>query len=98
MSVRAPFQPKYGSGQVVSPAVGSSNIFIGKGNKNVCLSNQGAAVCFVRVGVGTQVATNADYAVPPNAQVVITKSDDDDNLAHVSAAGTLLHVIVGEGW
>lgn len=98
MSIRAPFQATYGSGQVVTPAAASADIVIGIGNKNLCLTNLGAAVCYVRVGVGIQVATTADYPVPPNAQVVISKAQDDDHLAHISATGTTLQVIAGEGW
>lgn len=98
MTVRAPFQPRYGAGQVVTPAVGSANITIGKGNKNLCLTNLGAAVCYVRVGTGAQTATTTDYPVPPNAQVVIGKDEENDSLAHISATGTTLQVIPGEGW
>jgi hypothetical protein len=98
--IRAPFQPRYGAGQVVAPAAASANITIdaNKYNKNVCLTNLGAAVCYVRVGKGAQVATVADYPVPPNAQVVISKDQDDDSLAHISATGTSLQVLPGDGW
>lgn len=96
--VKAPFQPTYGKGQVVTPAAGSANITIGKGNKNLALTNLGAAVCYVRVGTGAQTATTADYPIPPGGQVVIRKAEDDDSLAHISATGTTLSVIPGEGW
>lgn len=98
MSVRAPFNPRYGAGQILTPGVASAQATIGVGNKNLCLTNQGAAVCYVRPGPAGTVATTADYAVPPNSQVVITKFEDDTTLAHISPTGTTLHVIPGEGW
>lgn len=99
MSVRAPFNPKYGAGQIVTPAAASAVASVPKGNKNLCLTNQGAAVCYVRSGPAAGLAaTVKDYAVPPNSQVVITRFEDDDGLAHISAAGTTLHIMPGEGW
>jgi hypothetical protein len=96
--IKKPFQPRAGSGTIVAPAVASANVAVGKGNEQFCFTNQGAAPCYVRWGVGAQVATTADYCVPPNAQVVCSKAEDDDNLAHISPTGTTLHIIAGEGW
>lgn len=100
MTVRSPFQPRYGSGAVVTPAAASADITLDaqKVNKNVVLSNLGAAVCYVRIGAGAQVATTADYPIPPGAQVVVSKEMEHDHLAHISATGTTLQVMLGEGW
>jgi hypothetical protein len=98
MSVLQPFNPKYGSGQNVAPAAASAPITIGKGEKQVRLVNTGAAECYVRLGVAGVVATAADYLVRPGAEKVITKEQDHDTLAHISATGTTLNVMVGEGW
>lgn len=90
------FNPHYGSGQVVTPAAASANITIAEG-RNVVLTNLGANICYIRVGESSQTATTADFPVPPGAQVSITKDARHLNLAHISAAGTTLHVIVGLG-
>jgi hypothetical protein len=98
MTVRAPFHPNATRGQTVAPAAASAQITIGLGNKNVCFTNLGAAVCYVRTGAGAVVATTADYPVLPNSQIVLSKDDQHDSIAFISATGTTLHIICGEGW
>lgn len=100
MSALQPFNPKYTSGQNVAPAAASGFITIGKGEKQVRLVNTGAAACQVRLGTGgaALVATAADFHLPAGATEVITKDQDHDTLAHISATGTTLNVMVGEGW
>lgn len=99
MTARQPVQPAYGSGQTLTPAAAAATVTIAKGNKQLILTNLGANVCHVRVG-NTSIAnaTTADYPVPAGAQVVISKSDEDDKLSHISASGTTLHVMNGEGF
>lgn len=94
------FSPAFGSGSVVTPSGTSAQISLGKNNtQTVCLTNLGGNVCYVRLGEsGTVTATTSDYPVPPNSQVVITKSVDQVTLAHISAAGTTLHVMTGSGY
>jgi len=98
MSAMQPVNPHYGSGQVVTPAVGAASVPLNAVAKQVILTNLGAAVCYVRIGAGAQVATTADYPIPSGAQCVVTKADGHDTLSHISAAGTSLHVMDGEGW
>lgn len=98
MSALQPFNPRYTSGQTVAPAALSAAITIGKGEKQVRLTNTGAAECYVRLGVAGVVATAADYLVRAGTEAVITKDQDHDTLAHISATGTTLNVMVGEGW
>lgn len=98
MTIKAPVQPTYGRGQIVTPGAVSAQINIDAQAKQVVLTNLGANVCYVRVGSGSQAATTADYPVPAGAQMVISKGDGDSTLAHISAAGTTLHVIPGEGF
>lgn len=98
MTVLASFNPSYTEGQVVTPAAASANIQIGFGKKTMCLTNLGANVCYVRCGLSGVVATTADYPVPVGAQVTITKNQDHTHLAHISASGTTLHAIPGEGF
>ena len=101
MTIKAPFGPAYTQGQSVVPAAGAATITIGKGAKSLCLSNTGTGWCYVRtfqVSKGAVAATTADFPVPPGAQTSISKPEDDDSLSHISAAGTTLHVIPGEGF
>ena len=59
--------------------------------------NNGANVCFVRIGAGAQTATTADMPVRAGSEIVVSKGDGDDTLAHISAAGTTLYIQTGEG-
>jgi hypothetical protein len=94
----APFNPAYNSGQTVAPGAAAASISVNPVSKNVCLTNLGANVCYVRLSDVAISATVADYPVPPGMQVIITKQDGHSILSHISAAGTTLHVMTGEGW
>lgn len=99
MSALQPVNPHYTSGQVVSPAAGSANVAINATDKQVILTNLGANVCYIRISAdAATTATTADYPVPAGAQVTITKGEGQNRLAHISAAGTTLHIMTGEGW
>lgn len=97
MSVEQPVGPQYGSGQVLSPAAASANVTV-PATKQLILTNLGVNVCYVRCGATSQTATTADYPCPPGLQVTITKGELQVNMAHISAGGTTLHVMGGEGW
>lgn len=97
MTVRAPFQPRAGSNVVASPGASSASITIDAQAKSVRLVNVGANICHVRIGVGSQTATTADMPVRAGAEIVVSKGDGENTLAHISAAGTTLHIQVGEG-
>lgn len=98
MSALQPFNPAYTSGQVVTPAAAAASISINPVSKQVCLTNLGAAVCYVRVSDVAISATTADFPVPAGQQAIITKSEGQGILSHISATGTTLHVMTGEGW
>lgn len=98
MTINAPFCPAYTQGKTVSPAAAAASTTIGKGAKNLCLTNTGSNICYVRTGVSDIEATAADYPVPGGAQVVISKDEQHDTLSYISASGTTLHAIPGEGW
>ncbi len=99
MTTKAPIQPAYTTGQTLAPAAGSATATIRAGNKQQILTNLGANVCYVRIGASDLgAATVADYPVPPGAQVVVTRSDEDTKLSHISPLGTTLHVMNGEGF
>lgn len=96
--IKAPFFPQYGSGQTVSPAAASATVNLLAGTKNVMLTNTGLNVCYVRIGATAVAATTADVPVLPGTQVVVSKDQDYTALTHISAAGTTLHIMTGEGW
>jgi hypothetical protein len=99
MTIKAPVQPGYGTGQVLTPAAGAATATLTPGSKQLILTNLGANVAYVRVGTtGLAAASTADYPIPAGAQVVITKAMGDDKLSHISATGTTLHVMSGEGF
>lgn len=92
-----PFNPAYGSGQVVTPSsssVAAADLIPGR---QVMLTNLGANVCYVRIGATAPTATTADCPVPPGCMIVITKDHDHTKCATISAAGTTLHIMVGLG-
>lgn len=100
MTVRAAFAPHYGTNQVIAPAAASASITIGAGNRSLLIQNTGANIAYVRaykVSDGAVSATTADLAIPSGKQLVISKPPDFDTLAHISATGTTLNVMSGEG-
>lgn len=100
MTIKAPVQPNYGSGVInVLGAAGTTTITLLNKTRQVILTNQGANPAYARVGpAGIAAATTADYAIPPNSQVVITKASEDNTVNLLSPAGTTMHVMAGEGW
>lgn len=103
MTARQPFAPNYGRNQVLSPAAGSASVVIDpqRLNDQLRFYNSGANKCYVRTfdsRNGAQSATTADYPIGPGAYSTITKFQDDDSLATISAAGTTLEVIPGRGF
>lgn len=97
MTIRAPFQPRRGQNQVLTPGAASASVGIDATAKSVRLVNSGANICHVRIGNGAQTATTADMPIRAGAEIVVSKGDGDDSLAHISATGTTLHVQTGEG-
>ena len=97
MTIRASFQPRYGQGQVVTPAAASASVNIDGNAKSVVLTNLGANVCYIRISSDNTAATTADYPIPAGQQQTLSKGEGEDKLTHISAAGTTLHIITGEG-
>ena len=96
MTIR-PFNPHRGANAVATPAAASASISIDPVAKSVRLTNSGANICHVRIGTGAQTATVADLPVRANSEIIVSKGDGEDALAHISAAGTTLHIQTGEG-
>jgi hypothetical protein len=97
MSILAPFQPRRGVNLTATPAASSASVALDSQAKSVRLVNNGANVCFVRIGAGAQTATTADMPVRAGSEIIVSKGDGDDTLAHISATGTTLYIQTGEG-
>lgn len=99
MAIDATFAPSYTKGVTVAPGVASASTTIGAGSKSLCLTNLSTVVCYVRVSNVAASAAAADYPVPPNAQVSISKPQDDGIVSYITTAGVAsLHIIPGEGF
>lgn len=99
MSVQAAFSPTYGSGVTVAPGVASASSTVGFGAKALVITNLGSVTVYVRVGEGSQTATTADYPVLAATQVTISKAQDQNTVAYITASGTgSVHIMAGEGY
>lgn len=94
------FAPAYGQAVLVAPGVASANSVVGKNSTSLCITSRNSVECFVRIGTDSGLAaTTADYLVPPNGQVTISKFLDYDRIAYIApAGGGSLHILPGEGF
>jgi hypothetical protein len=97
MTIKAAFQPRRGANLTATPGAASASVALDSQAKSVRLVNNGANVCFVRIGAGAQTATTADMPVRAGSEIIVSKGDGDDTLAHISATGTTLYIQTGEG-
>ena len=98
MSTFIPFNPAYTSGQTKTSAALAASFSVAAGTNQVCITNTGSYIAYVRIGVGSFSATTADYPVLAGSQVVLTKAQDDTVVSHISTSGTTLHFICGSGF
>jgi hypothetical protein len=66
-------------------------------SKSVRIVNVGENIAYVRIGRGAQTATTADMPVRALSSIIVTKGQEEDTLAYISALGTTLHAQCGEG-
>jgi hypothetical protein len=96
-----PFSPQYGSNQVVTAGASSAAKSINKDSKQVRVVNTGANKGYFRIydsSNGAQAATIADCPVVAGTAVTVTKGGNQDTIAYISASGTTLEVMTGEGF
>lgn len=101
MSVIQPFAPRYGSNQVLTANSSSQIATLKTGNKQLRVVNTGAAKGYFRVfkiADGAQSATVADCPVDTGKEKVVTIDQDYDGFSYISATGTTLEVMPGEGF
>jgi len=93
------FQPAYGTGVTLSVGASSAETDIGAGGRQLCITSLNAVQCYLRCGQSEAVATTADYPIPPNGQVTISKRPEDTHIAVIApAGGGSLHIIEGDGF
>lgn len=102
-----PIQPFFGQGQTlvtsaVSAAFANPVLDISKTNygKQICLTNTSAVYVHVRItdSAPLNVATAADYPVPPNSQQVITKPPGTFMSAISPAGAGSIHAMDCDGY
>jgi hypothetical protein len=100
MAVQAAFNPAYGTGVTVAPTGTSASSTIGVGSKALVFTNLSSSVpVYIRVGTGATTATTADYPVLPSTQVTISKAQDENTVAYITASSTgSIHIMAGEGY
>lgn len=99
MSALQPFNPRWGSNQSLTANSSSQRVSTSSYTKQLHIENTGTTnPVYVRVGDISVVATTADLRISPGTVEVITKFQDNAYLAYISASGTTLEVIEGEGW
>ena len=95
-----PFSPGYGSNQVLTAAAVAADTAINASAAQMRIVNTGANIGYVRTyrsADGTQAATTADLPIPSGMATTVTKDQSHDRLSYISAAGTTLQVMAGQG-
>lgn len=100
MSTDSCFIPAYGSNKVVTAGAASATTTVGKGNRTLLVKNTGTGIAYFRTGLaadGTVTASTADVPVAAGERMNIGKQLEHDTVAYISAAGTTLQIMAGEG-
>jgi hypothetical protein len=98
MTVRSPFQPKYGSNVAATATTTAASHAIDPTNKTVFVVNSGTNVAYFRIGRGAQTATNKDCPIRSNWTMFVEKPDGADTISYISKTGTTtLDIMTGEG-
>jgi len=98
MTTFSPFKPAFGTNQSVSPAASSARVALKNlDNRSLFLNNSGSNICYVRLGDSSVVATAADCPVIPGSYLFIERGLDTTSIAYISASGTTLDIMQGEG-
>jgi hypothetical protein len=102
MSAFQPFSPHYGTNQILAAAVGAAVANIDPVDKSVRIVNTGSNPAYVRLYKSdanpAPSASTADFRVQPGSSSTLTKADGQDRISYISALGTNIEVMTGEGW
>lgn len=96
-----PFDAHYGTNQVLTAAAASAATPIDAKDLCVRISNSGTNKGYIRLyrsdTTPAPSASVADLVILPGDSVIVSKGDGVDRLAYISAVGTTLEVITGQG-
>jgi hypothetical protein len=93
------FGPSWGNAVINTTSTSSSSDAVGLHARVICVTNQdGTDGVYVRSGDSAVAATTADYYLPPNGSVTLTKDPQDTHVACIAVANTpAVHIIPGQG-
>lgn len=94
------FRPAPGGNVTISATTSTSTTELTSDGdfRNICVTNSGTDIVYVRLGKSTVAATSADYPVLPNSQVILSKDINDKYIAVIAASGTpTVYAMPGEG-
>lgn len=93
------FYPAWNKAVTLTTAVTTSNTEVGLGNRVIVVTNQdGTDGVYVSAGDSSVTASTADYYLPPNGQVALTKDQRFTHVAAIAVANTpAIHIMPGEG-
>ena len=93
------FGPSWGNAVINTTSTSSSRDAVGLKARVICVTNQDATDgVYVRSGDSSVVATSADYYLPANGSVTLTKDPQDTHVAVIAVANTpAVHIIPGQG-
>jgi len=101
MTIKQPFAPHYGSNQVLAAAAAASAVAISHQAKQMRVVNTGANKAYFRTydsgSAPIPAASTADYCVPPGLAATVSKIGHNA-ISVISAGGTTLEVMTGEGF
>jgi hypothetical protein len=92
-----PFQPVYGSNQILSATNPAASISLSTRNTSVRIVNIGDKLAYVRIGSGSQTASNADCPIVGGTEIILYKDEDQDTLSYIAFEDTTLFVQSGTG-
>jgi len=95
------FNPSYGTNQVLTAGAASLPATVNKDDDQVRIVNSGASKAYVRcyssLTVPAPAATTADACVAAGQTSTFTKGQVNDRVAYISAGGTTLDLMTGNG-
>lgn len=95
------FNPAFGTNQVLTANSGSQIANVNANDDQVRIVNSGASKAYVRfyssLTVPAPVATTADACVAAGQTSTFTKGQVHDRVAYISASGTTLDLMTGNG-
>src|SRR6187549_2783997 len=95
------FNPSYGTNQVLTAGSASLPATVNKDDDQVRIVNSGASKAYVRcyssLTVPAPAATTADACVAAGQTSTFTKGQVNDRVAYISAGGTTLDLMTGNG-